>query len=419
MTNKSLSRRTFLISAAATIASPVVLSGTVLGRDGAVPPSGKIIMAEIGSGNMGKVDIHSLLPFDEVRLVAVCDVVTEHATAAKKIIDGKYRNRDCRIYTDFREVLDRSDIDAVGIATPDHWHAYITIEACKKGKDVYCQKPESLTVREGRQMADAVAKYDRVFSGGSQRVIGDYADVPRLIRGGAIGQVKEVFASCGGPPGDCYLPEMKLPPGIDWDMWIGPAPWRPFHGNLIRGGFRPFRDYSGGGMTDWGAHRFGAVLFATDKQDTGPVEIIPNGPGDPTRKLTFRFADGMLLHHSSIPDINYIGTEGTLRCYNREIAVGKHRKPTEHVEIPGYKWFDPREQRGICGDFVYCVKTRQKPFRNIEASHRTACVCHLGNLAYRLNRPVEWDPEKEEIIGDPVASRLLDCPKRSPWGIEI
>jgi hypothetical protein len=319
-------------------------------------------------------------------------------------VDQRYNNKDCKTYNDFREVLARDDIDAVLIGTPDHWHAIITIEACKRGKDVYCEKPETLTIREGRAMVEVVRRYGRVFSGGSQRVLGDYGDWPRLLWGGAIGQIREVFVDCGGPSGPCDLPPQPVPPGLDWDLWLGPAPWRPFHDTLIHGGFRGYRDYSGGGMTDWGAHRFGAAMFGAQVHQTGPVEIIPPD-GKDHKLLTYRFANGLLMYHGGTNDITYKGTEGEISRQG-----GKHHPVARPVDMPGYKG-----QGGIFGDFLHCVRTRERPFRDIEIAHRAATVCHLGNIAYWLKRPLRWDPVKEEILGDAEAARWLDRARRAPW----
>ncbi|MBE3123400.1 MAG: Gfo/Idh/MocA family oxidoreductase, partial [Planctomycetes bacterium] len=292
-------------------------------------------------------------------------------------------------------------------ATPDHWHAIVSITAMKNGKDVYCEKPETLTVREGRQMVEVARRYGRVFSGGSQRVWGDYNWFHKMVRGGAIGQVKEVWVGCGGPSNICALPEEPIPEGLDWDMWLGPAPYEPF--NRGRLNFRPWRDYSGGGMTDWGAHNFGGALFCCNLQNTGPVEIHP--PGGEYKQLTYKFANGILMHHGGGWDGNmcYKGTEG-------EIPFRDGRESKRTVP-PGIVIQNYRGKGGIFGDFLHCVRTRERPFRDIEVGHRTVTVCHLGNITYWLNRPIKWDPEKEEIIGDPEAARWLDRPKRAPWRI--
>ena len=415
---KHLSRRTFIKSASLAVAAPLVVPAAVLGKEGRTAPGERIGMALIGCGGQGCGDMSNLMGFNEVQFLAVCDPVPAHRAEGKKRVTDKYRNNDCAEYADFREVLERTDIDAVLIATPDHWHSTITIAAAKKGIDVYCEKPETLTVAEGRKVANAVKKYGIVFSGGSQRVIGDYGDIPRLLWGGAIGEIKHVYADCGGPSRDCDLPAQDLPPGIDWELWLGPAPWRPFHGNLIRGGFRSYREYSGGGMTDWGCHRFGAAMFATQTYLTGPVEVLPDDEttqGRLRKRITWVFENGMRMYHSPCGDIVYEGTEGTIERGRNNTIIGTYRKPETRVELPGYRWFKPWENRGIFGDFVYCVKTRQQPFRSIEAAHRTATVSHLGNIVYWLGRPIKWDPVKEEIIGDPEASKWLNRPKRAPW----
>ena len=399
-----ITRRGFVRgAAAATLAAPWVVPGSALGADGGTPANDRIVMGTIGTGGQGTGDMNGLMGFHEVQMVAVCDPVPTHRERAKGNVDGRYQNKDCIAYNDFREIVTRDDIDAVMIGTPDHWHAIITIEACKHGKDVYCEKPLCLTIREGRAMVEAVRRYGRVFSGGSQRVLGDYGDWPLRVRGGALGQIKEVFVACGGPSGDCYLPEEPMPGGIDWDMWLGPAPWRPFHTTLIRGGFRAYRDYSGGGMTDWGAHRFGAATFAVGVHKTGPVEVIPPD-GKDVKMLTYRYANGLLMYHGGTDNITYKGTEGELPGSNRQV--------TGPVDIERYKG-----RGGIFGDFVQSVLTRQRAFRDIEIAHRATTVCHMGNIAYWLKRPLKWDPVKEEFVGDPEANRWLDRPKREPWSL--
>ena len=396
------SRRRFLKTAGAAMAGPYLLTNAALGQGNRPPASDRIVMATIGCGGQGRGDMNGFMGHPEVQMVAVCDPVTAHREQARAAVNRRYNNNDCRAYNDFREVLARPDIDAVLIATPDHWHAIITIEACKQGKDVYCEKPESLTVREGRAMVEAVRRYGRVFSGGSQRVLGDYGngDVPRMIWSGGIGAPREAFVSCGGPPSDCNLPELPVPAGVDWEMWLGPAPWRGFHPQLINFNFRPYREYSGWQMTDWGAHRFGAALFATQHHLTGPTHIHVPGPAH--RLLTFEFADGFKMYHGGSGNITYVGTEGQW--------PGNFRRPERLVDMPHYKG-----RGGIFGDFLHCVKTRERCFRDVEIAHRACTVCHLGNIAYALNRSLRWDPDREEIIGDEEASRRLDRPKREPW----
>ncbi|MCP5515825.1 MAG: Gfo/Idh/MocA family oxidoreductase [Verrucomicrobiales bacterium] len=398
-----MNRRSFLKCASGLLATvPVVAPARVFGAND------RITMGCIGMGGQGRGDMGGFLGFPEVRVLAVCDVVAQHRQQAKAMVDSRYNNQDCASVGDFMDVLDRPDIDAVLIATPDHWHAIIATEAMRRGKDVYCEKPESLTVRQGRVMTRVARRYGRVFSGGSQRVWGDYNWYHKMVRGGAIGEPKEAWVNVGGPSGPCYLAPEPVPEGVDWDRWLGPAPWRPFHPTLIRGGFRPYRDYSGGGMTDWGCHGFGGALFCLDLHRTGPVEIIPPD-GQDFPQLTYIFANGIRIYHGG-------GWGGLLsfRGTEREIPdreLGEGLTPPD-IEIPNYKG-----RGGIFGDFLHCVRTRERPFRDIEIAHRTATHCHLGNIACWLNRRLQWDPEKEEIIGDPEASRWLDRAMREPWSL--
>ena len=404
-----VSRRAFLKGAAAAVAAPYVLTSTALGAAGQPPASERIVMGAIGVGGQGTGDMKNFLGFGEVQVVAVCDIVGSNRDAAKNIVDQKYGDQGCAAHNDFREILVRPDIDAVMIATPDHWHAIIAVEAMKHGKDVYCEKPETLAVREGRIMVETARRYGRVFSGGSQRVWGDYKWFHRMVRGGMIGEPKEAWVNCWGPSGVCDLPPVPTPPEVDWDRWLGPAPWRPFHPALLHGGFRPYRDYSGGGMTDWGCHNFGGALFCLNLHRTGPVEIIPPD-GKDHKRLTYVFANGIRIYHGGGwgGRLSFRGTKGEIPPRQK----GTPRQTPPRVDIPNYKG-----SGGIFGDFLHCVRTRERPFREIEIAHRAATVCHLGNIAYWLNRPLKWDPEKEEILGDPEAARWLDRSKREPWRI--
>lgn len=399
-----LTRRGFLRASAVLGAAPLILGKRVWGAND------RLTMGCIGVGGQGRGDMSGFLGFKEVQVVAVCDVVGRHRDQAKDIVDRHYGNKDCRVYGDYREVLARPDIDIVLIATPDHWHAIISTEAMKQGKDVYCEKPESLTVRQGRIMTDVARRYGRVMSGGSQRVWGDYHWFHRMVRGGRIGTPREAWVNVGGPSEACYLPPVPVPDDVDWNMWLGPSPWRPFHPTLIEGGFRPYRDYSGGGMTDWGCHTFGGAMFCLNLHETGPVEVIPpDGKDHP--QLTYVFANGVRIYHGGGWGglLSFRGTGGELPA--RGAGDFEQETPPD-IHIPNYKG-----QGGIFGDFLHCVRTRERPFRDIELGHRTASLCHIGNIAYWLKRPLRWDPAKEEFVGDPEANRWLDRPMREPWTI--
>ncbi|MHC4405465.1 MAG: Gfo/Idh/MocA family protein [Planctomycetota bacterium] len=397
--------------AAAVVGAPYVITSTALGGEGRPPASDRITMGAIGVGGRGRGDMRAFLGFGEVQLVAVCDVRQGSREGAKGTVDKHYGNSDCAAYNDFRDLLARDDVDAVLIGTPDHWHAINAVEACRQGKDVFCEKPLSLTIREGRAMVEAARRYGRVFSSGSQRVLGDYGNLARQVQRGELGQVREVHVNVGGPPRRCDLPSEPVPDGMDWDLWLGPAPWAPYHPSRCGGayglggkGWRTWHDYSGGMMTDWGGHKFGGAMFALGLDHTGPVEIIPPD-GERHELLTYRFECGVLMYHSpGKGNIDFTAADG---------------------DVPGLTWQPPKKllQRdykgrgGLPGDFLHCVRTREKPFRDVELAHRVATVCHLGNIAYQLQRPLRWDPVREEFLNDDAANRMTWRPMREPWRI--
>jgi len=395
-------RREFLQTAGAAIAAPYVITSSALGDADTPPASERIVLAGIGLGSQGSNDQRDFLARSDVQYVAVCDVRKQVRETSKGRIDSHYKNTDCTAYGDFRELLARPDIDAVHIATPDHWHALIMIEACRNGKDVYCQKPETRTLREGPLMIDAARRYSRVVSGGSQRVLEDYRRIVDRCWSGELGPIKSINVNVGPLSQPCNLPAEPQPDDIDWDMWLGPAPWAPYNSKRCSGNYatsgnswRSYIDYSGGGMTDWGAHHFGGALFAADLRELQPEEVVYH---EEENYLTYRYPNGVLLTHNK-PRAGNLAVEGT---------PGEKR---ESKPVPTYKG------RGIYGDFLQCVKTREKPFRDIELAVNTAAVCHLGLIAYELKRSLKWDAAKQEFPGDQEANRLLDRARREPWQI--
>ena len=409
MTSRSTtSRRNFLKSSSGVLAAPLIAT-TALGQDGKAAANERINVGCIGVGGRGRGNMHGFLKHNQVQVVAVCDVFGSKRNGAKNIVDKKYNSNDCDVYTDFRELLARDDIDAVSIASPDHWHAIMSIQACKSGKDVFCEKPLTLTIQEGRAMVEAARKHERVVSGGSQRVLGDYGRMAEAVRSGKAGEIKEVFVDIGGPSRPCFYPEQNVPDDLDWELWLGPAPYAPYHPDRCAGGYglggkgwRTFFDYSGGMMTDWGGHKFGGALFALGLEKTGPVDVLP--PNKDRQYLTYVFDGGLKMYHApgSGKNITFVGTEGTVPGV----------KPDKKIDMPRY-----RGNGGIIGDFLHCVKTREKPFRDVEIAHRTATVCHLGNIAYQLDRPLKWDAAKEEFQNDFEANCWRDRPRRSPWAL--
>jgi len=406
-------RRGFLKAGAAAVAAPYVIPGSVLGAEGRPAPSSRITMGFVGVGGQGSGDMGGFLGFPEVQAVAVCDVDYGARSRAKERAEQRYAQqkasgtyKGCDDYGDYRDLVTRPDIDAVFCATPDHWHALITVAAMKNGKDVYCEKPETLTIREGRIMVETARRYGRVFSGGSQRVWEDYNWYHRMMWPGTAGELQEVFCNIGGPSGEMLLPAEPVPEGLDWDRWLGPAPWRPYNKGYHPANWRGCRDFSGGGMTDWGAHHVGGALFASQLYDKPlPVEVIPPD-GKEHKQLTYVYANGVRMYLGGAWD-GPLGFKGTL---GEVPARGKPRATPPYMYIQGYKG-----RGGIFGDFLHCVQTRERPFRDIELAHRTVATCHLANIAFWMGRSFKFDPVKEEIIGDDEANRWIDRPKRAPW----
>ncbi|MBN1444084.1 MAG: Gfo/Idh/MocA family oxidoreductase [Planctomycetes bacterium] len=397
-------RRQFLAGSCAAIAAPYLRPSAVLGAGGRPPPSERIVVGAIGLGSRGSGNLGAFLGRGDVQCVAVCDVRKNVREARKSQVDGHNKNQDCKAYNDFRELLARKDIDAVLVATPDHWHTIIVVEACRSGKDVYCEKPETLTLAEGPMMVEAARRYGRVVSGGSQRVLGDYRGIVDKCWKGELGPIQSINVNVGPLSQPCNLPAEPVPEGMDWDMWLGPAPWAPYNGARASGSYatgggswRSYKDYSGGGMTDWGAHHFGGATFAVDVRELQPEEVLykqANGAAF----LTFRYPNGILIHHNH-PGRGNLDVEGT---------PGEKRAPKP---IPSYGG----NESSIYGDFIHCVKTRGKPFRDIEYAINTMSLCHLGIVAYELKRSLKWDAARQEFPGDAEANRFLDRARREPW----
>jgi predicted dehydrogenase len=364
----------------------------------------------------------------DTQVVAVCDVDTTRREHAKKVaeefysIKGNKEYKGCTGYKDFSEVLARQDIDAVVIAAPDHWHAYIAIAACKAGKDVYCEKPLSLTIHEARAMVQAARKYDRVFQTGSmQRSSDEFRKACELVRNGRLGKIKQVIVDVGPPSRPCDLPEEPMEPGLNWDMWLGPAPQRPYNSVLSPRGvhthfpdWRNYREYSGGMMTDWGAHHFDIAQWGLGMDESGPVEIIP--PEDPkaTRGVRYLYANGVEMIHGDSGGVLFIGTEGKILVNRGKFeatptALGEAPLPDNAIHL--YKSYSHTK------DFLDCMRSRKKPICDVEIGCRSVTVCHLGNLAYWNHRHLRWDPVKESFIGDKEANQWLDRPKRGPWKV--
>jgi len=414
-------RRQVLRAAGAAAAAPYFVRASALGAGGGGPaPSDRITMGAIGCGGRGSHDLAAFLRYRDVRVLAVCDVMADRRQRAKAAVDRQYRGSDCAAYGDFRELLARGDIDAVLIATPEHWHAVHCVSAAGAGKDIFCEKPLSLTVREARAVADAVARYNRICQVGTQqRSDGTFRHACELVRNGRLGKLLSAETQTGGPSRPCDLPAQAVPPGLDWDTWLGPAPWAPYHPHRCQSLFDwwNWADYSGGQMTDRGAHDFDTVQWAFGMDRSGPLEIAP----DPQRdSIVYRYAGGVELLPTRrdydgrgwTAKVTFRGTAGTLSVWRGGMTsepAGLARSQIGPDEVHLYRSDDHP------GNFLAGVRTRKPCVADAETACRSVTVCHVGNICYELGRSLRWDPAAERFIADDEANRLLDRPKRQPW----
>lgn len=419
-----LTRRRFVQTlAAAGMAAPAILRGAERS------PNDRINLGFIGVGTMGRGHVGSFLRYPEAQIVAICDVVAERRDNCQKMVEEHYAKakdkgtfKDCKVYNDFRELLDRKDIDAVVIATPDHWHAIPCVLAARSGKDIYCEKPLTVAIAQGRKIVEAVRKHKVVFQTGSQQRSefgGRFRLAVELVRNGRIGKVKTVRIGVGGPARPCDLPDQEVPAGTDWDLWLGPAAKRGYNEVLCPKGihkhfpaWRNYREYAGGGLADMGAHHFDIAQWALDMDAGGPVKIEP--PSDPkqTSGLKFTYASGIEMFHGGPADCVFEGSEGTILVSRGKIES----KPDTIVQQPiGDKDFHVYPSSDHRKNWLECIRSRKDPICTAEIGHRSATICHLGNIGYWLNRPLRWDPVKERFIDDAEANKLVDRELREPW----
>ena len=460
MKNSShLTRREFLHTtgkAAAMLAAATAPNFIPASARGALAPSNRVNLAMIGVGNQGFQDMKAFLAEPDAQIVAVCDVnrgsggyrnVSQFCgrEPAQKLVEKTYAERrragtfhGCDAYADFRDVLARRDVDAVAVVVPDHWHAIITILAARAGKDIYCEKPLSYTLAEGRAMVEAARRSGVVVQTGSHQRSNPLTRFGcELVRNGRIGQLKRIETRIGtwnrhGPPGE-WTP-MPVPDGFDYDMWIGPAPWEPYHKDRCLYTFRFMRDYSGGQTTNLGAHAFDMAQWGNDTEHTGPVEIEDDGSEWPTAglftvakivKFRARYANGVELvcttdteaePDRTVAQCRFIGTEGWIEMG----ASGFFAEPASlKTSIIGANEIHLGTSTNHMRNFLDCVKTRREPAAPIEIGHRSATICHLANIAMWLKRTLRWDPAAERFIGDDAeaANRLLGRANRAPWAV--
>lgn len=423
-----LTRRTFLKSAAAGgtfLALPAsTYRAALLAED---KPSETIRVAAVGVGNQGKPDLNAI----KKHVVAVCDVDKDRVAA----VAADLERSGTKPFTtgDYRQLLDRKDIDAVLNVTPDHWHALITIDACKAGKDVYCEKPLSLVVTEGRAMVSAARANKRIVQTGSQqRSSKEFRQACELVRNGALGKLTGVKVGLPGPNWTARakgpVPDSDPPAALDFERWLGPAPDRKYNANRVHYLFRFFWDYSGGQQTNFGAHDLDIAQWALGMDESGPTTIEGSATFNKDRwfetpetaKQTFTYASGVQVSCT-------LGSGGNPGGVTFEGEKGKIyvRRGSIEVTLGGEKVKDPYKlpagetklyvSKGHFADWLECIKTRKLPICDVEIGHRSASVCHLGNIAIRTGRKITWDPKTETIVGDKEAAALLTKEYRKPW----
>ena len=415
MIERRLTRRGFCGTAAAALAAPTVISSSALGLAQQPAASERIVMGLIGCGDRGRGVIGALAG-QGAQIVAGADAYKDRRDAIAKRFNGT-------AYADFRELLARDDIDAVLVASIEHWHAAMCIEALRRGKDVFCEKPMAQTVEQTKAVRDAVDRYERVFQMGTQqRSDARFRFACELVRNGYIGDVKSVFAEPGGTSRHCNLPAERVPRQLDWNAWLGPAPWAPYNRRRCARLFDwwNWRDYSGGLMTDRGAHDFDIVQWGLGMDGTGPVEVFPPDGKDFTM-LTYRYANGTILESSDggwrsssrrMALVTFKGTKGEVSVWRGGIET----KPASLAQVKiGPNEIRLYESNDHQRNFLDCVLSRERPICNAVTAASTMQVCHVGNIALWENRPLKWDPAKEVFPGDDGATRHTERALREPW----
>jgi predicted dehydrogenase len=393
---------------------------------GKTSPNNRIAVGFIGTGDHGVGwNLGPYLRHRDAQVVAACDVDGNHLFRASETINDHYKNEDCFTTRDFREILARKDIDTVMISTPDHWHTLISIMAVQAGKDVQCEKP-TLTIDEGKLLIAVVRKHKKVFQTSTEdRSVPEYHRMAELVRNGRIGKLQRIEVILPKRPdkqGDAT--PQPVPKELDYDMWLGPAPYTPYTRDRVHYNFRWIQDYSGGVICDWGAHLFDTAQWANDTEHSGPVEVEGTGTfwtgglynTIKDYDVTYHYATGVVMNcKPGNPSIKFIGTEGW-------VGNTGWRRPIEasSLEILNSK-IGPREvhlytnPKGEHDDFLQCVKSRKDPYFPVDIGHRVSTVCHLGNIAVKLGRKLKWNPKREQFVGDDEANKMLDRPRRAPW----
>ena len=444
-----ISRRRILKDLAAAVAAPWIVPGFALGAEGTVAPSNRISYGLIGCGLHGAGwNLNQIFRMDDAQVIAVCDVDEDRMIGAQQKVEKHYTQRfgkryqGCRAQGDFRDLITRADVDVVANCTPDHWHVIPSIMAAKAGKDVICEKPLTLTVAEGRTLCQVIDQTGRIFQTASEnRSIDTYIRCVELVRNGRIGQLKHIQASLPAgneSRGNNFTQRSKepVPKGLNYEMWLGQAPLKPYVPARCHGNFRWCSDYSGGRLTDWGAHLVDLAQWGNDTEGTGPVEVEGKGEFPPSDSLFntaegfdlhYRYANGVTLHVlSKRPGIRFEGTEGwigfggwraPLVASDPKILKSKIGPNEVHVYRPSEVVTRTGGLGGEHRNFVDCVKSRKPCYAPAETGHRTISISHIGNIAMRLGRKLRWNPQAERFVDDPEADQMLSRTQREPWAI--
>ena len=432
--SRELTRREWFrrsMAAGAAISIPTFISARAYGRTGAVAASERITLAAIGIGPRNRYNLGGILPQPNVQCVAVCDVQASRRDEGKQRIDQHYGNRDCAVYRDLRDLLARPDIDAVLISIGDRWHAPASILAARAGKDVYSEKPCGMTIGLCQALDDAFQETERVFQAGTQRrSVANFVAAVRLAQSGKLGKLHTLYASVYTPMIRTeWLPGEPTPPRdvIDWDLWLGPAPWRPYNHAYVAGGWRGYWDFeSGARLLDWGAHTVDLCQWANDADDTVPVEYEPEGS-----TIVARYANGVKLVLDCLATpfgerpgwvqalgtcpVRFVGDEGWVETGDSGgIEVHPASLKAELQDAIG------RRESGLdvaahARNFFDCIKSRQQPAANSAIMRRSHIACHAAALSWVLNRKLRFDPVQEQFIDDDEANGLRTLPARAPW----
>ena len=434
---QNIDRRSFLKTTTAFTAAaafPYLVSSSALGKAGSTAASNRIVMGFIGLGNRGSSLLRGFLGYQDVQVAALCDVYESQRQEAKKTVDQHYGNKDCTTYGDFREVCRHRDIDAVCIATPDHWHVLVSLEAARNGKDMYTEKALGLGVAWDKALREACRTYGTVFQWGTQQRSGrDFRFACELVRNGRIGRLQTILV---GVPHDFAVPNQPtqpVPDGLDYDMWLGPAPWAPYTYQRCRpwtkkeswANWYHISDYCLGGIGGfWGVHHVDIAQWGHGTDGTGPVEIegtavFPeDGLADcaTSWKVRHTYADGVTMVYMDNKQhkqgVTFQGTEGWVHVSRSGIWAEPESLLTSVI---GPNEIHLIESQAHDRNFLDAVRTRGKTICPIDVAVRSDTVCHLTDICTRLGRPLRWDPEKEDFVNDPQASRMLTRPMRSPW----